>query len=475
MRKTVIMVLFMLLCPVWAVLGQQSQDEWEPFKDVKDQKRQEPAGQQAGQPLTNESIIGLVKIGFSDETIISMVQHEPGNYSLRADDVIALKKAGVSEGVIAAMSSKMAIGPTPAPIAPAAVAPPRETELKREPGQGAKEKDQPAQPLTNESIVKLVKAGLSEDTIIKVVDTQPGKYSLGVEDVIALKKAGVSEKAITAMLNKLANKLPPAPATPARVPEKQDQPSPGVSTEAVPSPPAEATEVGVDFKGGNTKKDFAGRYNKKFLVVMRDGLSIAICSNRPSVLVRPAVVLIDGDKVEFDKRSGFATFMSAFGQSMDERQGIEHPTCEDVSEEPLHKGEVLSVHGVRVAHQRLNLSVRAISPHSVTRGVGAFEHESLERGSAVLAFQLPDPKDVSSVTALVNAWVKPFDSEAEAAQIGNTASGAFVKEVKLGMTPAEVEAALGLPGTKVDLGEKVLYKYKTMTVEFHDGKVTDVR
>jgi len=49
------------------------------------------------------------------------------------------------------------------------------------------------------------------------------------------------------------------------------------------------------------------------------------------------------------------------------------------------------------------------------------------------------------------------------------------KELKLGMTPAEVEAVLGQPATRVDLGPKVLYKYKDMTVEFHDGKVTDVR
>ena len=39
----------------------------------------------------------------------------------------------------------------------------------------------------------------------------------------------------------------------------------------------------------------------------------------------------------------------------------------------------------------------------------------------------------------------------------------------------QIEAALGLPETKVDLGEKVLYKYKDMTVEFHDSKVTGVR
>jgi hypothetical protein len=54
-------------------------------------------------------------------------------------------------------------------------------------------------------------------------------------------------------------------------------------------------------------------------------------------------------------------------------------------------------------------------------------------------------------------------------------SGVFVKEVKLGMTPAEIVAALGLPETKADLGEKVLYKYKNMTVEFHNGRVTDMR
>lgn len=48
------------------------------------------------------------------------------------------------------------------------------------------------------------------------------------------------------------------------------------------------------------------------------------------------------------------------------------------------------------------------------------------------------------------------------------------KEIKLGMTIADVENILGPPVTKVDLGEKVLYKYKDMTVEFHDGKVVDV-
>jgi hypothetical protein len=48
-------------------------------------------------------------------------------------------------------------------------------------------------------------------------------------------------------------------------------------------------------------------------------------------------------------------------------------------------------------------------------------------------------------------------------------------EIRFGTTIADVEKILGVPATRVDLGEKVLYKYKDMTVEFHDGKVTDVR
>lgn len=59
--------------------------------------------------------------------------------------------------------------------------------------------------------------------------------------------------------------------------------------------------------------------------------------------------------------------------------------------------------------------------------------------------------------------------------VGNTETGVFVKQVKLGISFAEVDAALGVPQTRVDLGEKILYKYKDMVVEFHDCKVTDVR
>ena len=57
-------------------------------------------------------------------------------------------------------------------------------------------------PLTNDSIVKLTKAGLTEDVIIGMVNLQPSQYSLTPDDLIALKKDGVSDKIIAAMIAK---------------------------------------------------------------------------------------------------------------------------------------------------------------------------------------------------------------------------------------------------------------------------------
>ena len=85
-------------------------------------------------------------------------------------------------------------------------------------------------------------------------------------------------------------------------------------------------------------------------------------------------------------------------------------------------------------------------------------------------------KDLNAADALAAHWFKPVTSPGAAApEFGNTASGVFVDQVKAGMSFSEVEHALGVPQTRIDLGEKVLYKYKDMTVEFHDGKVADVR
>jgi hypothetical protein len=54
--------------------------------------------------------------------------------------------------------------------------------------------------LTNDDILKLRDAGLSEQLIIEKVKGAPANYKLDTDDIIALKKAGVSEAIVTAMM-----------------------------------------------------------------------------------------------------------------------------------------------------------------------------------------------------------------------------------------------------------------------------------
>src|SRR5215510_7290781 len=67
--------------------------------------------------------------------------------------------------------------------------------------------------LTNDSIVKMVKGGLSDDVILTVIQKQPGKYSLTPDDLVKLKQQGVSEKILNAILNKGSGSTNAAPAT----------------------------------------------------------------------------------------------------------------------------------------------------------------------------------------------------------------------------------------------------------------------
>jgi hypothetical protein len=56
--------------------------------------------------LNNDSIVKMVKSGLGESLIISMVQGQPGKYSLHPDELVKLKNAGVSEKILAAMASK---------------------------------------------------------------------------------------------------------------------------------------------------------------------------------------------------------------------------------------------------------------------------------------------------------------------------------------------------------------------------------
>jgi hypothetical protein len=65
------------------------------------------------------------------------------------------------------------------------------------------------QAMNNDAVIKLVKAGLSEDLIISTINSQPGTYDTSTDGLIALKKAGVSDKVVGAIVTK---GFAPAPA-----------------------------------------------------------------------------------------------------------------------------------------------------------------------------------------------------------------------------------------------------------------------
>ncbi len=216
--------------------------------------------------------------------------------------------------------------------------------------------------------------------------------------------------------------------------------------------------------GSIDKEGLLSKYRDKFVVVMDDGISIGICQAHPPERAfgwaPPEVIIV------ISGLQSVQTKIPLFGA----------PGCGPIATEPVHKEEVLKVNHATFHGGYLQLNVASVSPHSVARGVGAFSHESLEMGAAFIRIRAGnDGKDLDAADALAAHWLRPVDAAADAATLGNTASGAFVNQVKAGMSFAEVERALGVPQTRVDLGEKVLYKYKDMTVEFHDGKVTDVR
>src|SRR5690349_6647858 len=59
----------------------------------------------------------------------------------------------------------------------------------------------PDLPLTNAAVVRLVKAGFKENTIIAIISSRPNHFNLETDQLIKLKKSGVSENVILAMLS----------------------------------------------------------------------------------------------------------------------------------------------------------------------------------------------------------------------------------------------------------------------------------
>ena len=88
------------------------------------------------------------------------------------------------------------------------------------------------QALNNDSIIKLVKAGLSDDLIVSTINAQAGTYDVSTDGLIALKAGRVSDKVVAAIVMKAT--------APAAVPTALQPAAPGG-----PSLPAGIDSVGL--------------------------------------------------------------------------------------------------------------------------------------------------------------------------------------------------------------------------------------
>ena len=71
-------------------------------------------------PMTNQDVIALKTTGFSDEFIIAKITGTPASYRIDTDDIIALKKANLSEAVIQVMMGAGSAAAGQPPLPPAA-------------------------------------------------------------------------------------------------------------------------------------------------------------------------------------------------------------------------------------------------------------------------------------------------------------------------------------------------------------------
>jgi hypothetical protein len=199
-------------------------------------------------PLTNASVIKLVRAGFKEKTVISIIDSSPTNFDLSPDRMIELKRNGVSEKIIVAMVNHQEdafftddgwgadplLDQSPANRKDEPKSNDSSTDIFGSRGSGRSEtrsrggngsasgdvettgsatvriirppteaggalKLEKSTALTNDSIVELVEAGFSEGTIIRRIEHSSVDFDLSSAKLAELRKHRVSEKIIAAM------------------------------------------------------------------------------------------------------------------------------------------------------------------------------------------------------------------------------------------------------------------------------------
>ena len=208
-------------------------------------------GQQQDGPLTNVAVVKLVKAGFKEKTIITIINNRPADFNLDTEHLIELKRNGVNEDIILAMlsaqmgtvtlsedewsgdpffkdfkkqkggdsqtqggegifgsgsssqSSSRARGglgggnQNDNNLSGSATV--RIIKPQTEGGQSAAPKLEKTPTLTNDGVIRLVEAGFSEGTIIKRIEESPVDFDLSPAKLDELFKRRVTDAIIAAM------------------------------------------------------------------------------------------------------------------------------------------------------------------------------------------------------------------------------------------------------------------------------------
>ena len=216
------------------------------------------SAQQQDGPLTNVQVVKLVKAGFKERTIITIINSRPANYNLDTEQLIELKRNGVNESIILAMLSaqmgtvyltddewssdpffkefKKQNGGGSQPQSGensifgsgsnsqssvrsrgglgggdqndsnlSGSASVRIIKPPSEGGEAAAPKLEKTPTLTNEGVIRLVEAGFSEGTIIKRIEESPVEFDLSPAKLDELFKKRVTDAIIAAMRAAMGN------------------------------------------------------------------------------------------------------------------------------------------------------------------------------------------------------------------------------------------------------------------------------
>jgi hypothetical protein len=106
------------------------------------------------------------------------------------------------------------------------------------------------QVMNNDGVIKLVKAGLSDDLVVSTINASPGAYDTSADGLVTLKNAGVSDKVIGAVVAKASKTVPVAAPAPSgnsgnvRSESGENAPAPA-SAAGEQTPPEEGASKGT--------------------------------------------------------------------------------------------------------------------------------------------------------------------------------------------------------------------------------------